>query len=497
MTRTDVTVEPDPSRVLARLFVPGHELVLNTESRAAGVLTRILGLPEETVSATLGRVLERYSGRHRDLAGVLLAHYEQFAHRVPDAARLTDDRRRLIGAWFTSEFSIEGAAVLNPSAVEHPDQDDLPSGARRFVLSVRGVGEGHLSCLEFRTGVVGPGHELRIDAPGTCIETAGSRPTTYDRALFAATLSEEGVGDESASYLVGLLPPTFGDDALDAALTVMDDHKLTPHGGARTGELARHIARCSYVVGFRATSDIDQRVLWPQAPSESRGIEDARFVRFFDDDGSVRYRATYTAFDGRRVASALIETEDFRCFRMSPLAGRAARNKGMALFPRKVGGRHVALSRWDRENIWLTTSTDGSIWGNERPLYSPMRPWEMVQTGNCGSPMETERGWLVLTHGVGPMREYAMGALLLDLDDPSQVIGALREPLMSPREDERNGYVPNVVYSCGALRHGDELLLPYGVSDSVVRFAFVDLQGLLDRLAADGPPSTMRANSPA
>jgi predicted GH43/DUF377 family glycosyl hydrolase len=496
VTRTDIVLRHDPSRVLARLFVPGHEM-FNAESRAPGVLTRILALPEATVGATLRRVLDLYAGRHRDLTGLLLANYEQIAHRVPAAAALSEDRRRLIGAWFTSEFAVEGAAVLNPSVVMHPDQRDLGPGACRFVLSLRAVGEGHLSCLEFRTGVVGPGHRLRLDDPGRCVEAGRSKPTSHDRDLFAAKLSEEGVGAESASYLVDLLPARFGDDELDAALATLGDQRVTRHGGARTGELARRIARSSYEVEFEPTSAIGSRVLWPQAPSESHGIEDARFVRFIDDDASVRYRATYTAFDGAKVASALIETADFRCFRMSALAGRAAENKGMALFPRKLGGRHVALSRWDRESLALATSADGSIWEGERTVYAPTQPWEIVQTGNCGSPVETDAGWLVLTHGVGPMREYAIGALLLDLADPSKVIGAMREPLMSPREDEREGYVPNVVYSCGALRHGDELLLPYGVSDSAVRFAFVDLPRLLDRLIEDGPPSTMRVNNSA
>jgi predicted GH43/DUF377 family glycosyl hydrolase len=497
VTRSAVVITADQSRVLARLFVPGHELLFNAESRAAGVLTRILALPEETVSATLRRVLDRYAGRHRDLTGLLHAHYEQIAHRVPDADSLTEERRRLIGAWFTSEFAVEGAAVLNPSVVVHPDQAGLPSGACRFVLSLRAVGEGHLSCLEFRTGVVGPGHQLHIDPPGPYAEAGRSRPTSYDRDVFAAKLSEEGAGAESASYLVGLLPPRFGDDELAAALTTLGDQRVTQHGGERTAELARRIARCTYEVEFPATSAVGARVLWPHAPPESHGIEDARFVRFIDDDGSVHYRATYTAFDGKKVASALMETADFRCFRVSQLAGRAAGSKGMALFPRKVAGVHVALSRWDRENLALATSRDGSLWGNERTIYAPTRPWEIVQIGNCGSPVETDAGWLVLTHGVGPMREYVIGALLLDLDDPSQVIGALREPLISPNDDERDGYVPNVVYSCGALQHGDELVVPYGVSDSAVRFAFVEVPRLLDRLIDDGPPSTMRANSSA
>jgi len=236
-------------------------------------------------------------------------------------------------------------------------------------------------------------------------------------------------------------------------------------------------------------------VLWPHSPTESHGIEDARFVRFVEEDGSAIYQATYTAFDGEQVSPKMVETSGFRRFRMLQLAGPAAQNKGMALFPRKVGGRYVALSRWDRENLSIATSYDGRRWEDASMLHVPSQPWELIKAGNCGSPVETEAGWLVLTHGVGPMREYAIGALLLDRDDPHLVIGAMREPLISPAEDERNGYVPNVVYSCGPLLHGDQLLLPYGVSDSSVRFAFVNVPLLLDRLTAEGPPETMPANT--
>jgi predicted GH43/DUF377 family glycosyl hydrolase len=496
-TRSEVVLTADPKRVLARLFVPGHEQLLDHESRASGVLARILALPEDVVCSTLRQVHARYDGRHRDLPGVLLAHYEQIAHRVPGGATLTDERRSLVGAWFTHEFAVEGAALFNPSAVAHPDQSNLPAGHCRFLLSLRAVGEGHLSCVEFRTGVLGPGRDLRIDDPGPHIETGRTRPTPYDRELFAAKLTEEGADAESASYLLRCLPPRFDERDLERALAALSGQRVTRQGGPRTGELARRIARCSYEVEFSPLSGIAERVLWPHAPSESRGIEDARFVRFVDEDGSAVYRATYTAFDGEQIAPQVIETSDFRSFRMSQLAGPAAKNKGMALFPRKVGGRYVALSRWDRENSAITTSADGRWWGDPRTLHAPSRPWELIQTGNCGSPVETEAGWLVLTHGVGPMREYAIGALLLDLDDPSRVIGGLRDPLMSPVEDERDGYVPNVVYSCGALLHGDQLLLPYGASDSSVRFAFVDVPLLLDRLTSDGPPATMRANRSA
>ena len=497
VTRSDVTLTADPARVLARLFVPGYELLLDTESHTSDVLARILALPEDVVCDALRSVHTRFDGRHRDLPGVLLANYERIAHRIPDGVPLTDERRGLIGACFTQEFSVEGAALFNPSAVAHPDQSNLPPGHCRFILSLRAVGEGHLSCLEFRTGVLGPGNELRIDDPGPHIEIGRTGSAPYDREVFAAELAEEGAGGESASFLIDCLPSRFQEKELQRALSALAKQRVTRPGGSRTDEVARRIARSNYEVEFSPKSSIAERVLWPHAESESRGIEDARFVRFVDEDGSVVYQATYTAYDGEQVAPKMLETTDFRSFRMSQLAGPAAQNKGMALFPRKLGGRYVALSRWDRENSAIATSYDGRRWEDPSMLYVPSQPWELIKTGNCGSPVETEAGWLVLTHGVGPMREYAIGALLLDLDDPRLVIGMLREPLFRPAEDERDGYVPNVVYSCGALLHGDQLLLPYGVGDSSVRFAFVDVPLLLERLSADGPPETMRPNSSA
>jgi predicted GH43/DUF377 family glycosyl hydrolase len=497
VTRTPVALAADPSRVLARLFVPGHELQLDAVSSTTDVLARILALPEDVVCSTLRRVHANYDGRHRDLPGVLLANYERIAHRIPEDSDLSEERRSLIGAWFTTEFSVEGAALFNPSAVPHPDQSKLADGQIRFILSLRAVGEGHLSCVEFRTGVLGPGNELHIDNPGPHIETGRIGPAPYDREVFAARLTEEGADGESASFLIDGLPSRFSDKELQRALAALARQRVTRQGAAYTDELARRIARSNYEVEFSPRSAIAERVLWPQAPSESRGIEDVRFVRFVEQDGSVLYQATYTAYDGEHVSPKMLETSNFRSFRMLQLAGPAAQNKGMALFPRKVGGRYVALSRWDRENLAIATSYDGRRWEDPRMLHVPSQPWELIKTGNCGSPVETEAGWLVLTHGVGPMREYVMGALLLDLDDPHLVTGVLREPLITPAEDERDGYVPNVVYSCGALLHEGQLLVPYGVSDSSVRFALVDLPLLLDRLIADGPAETMPANTSA
>jgi predicted GH43/DUF377 family glycosyl hydrolase len=493
VTRSDLALRADGSRVLARLFVPGHELLTSTESRATGVLGRVLAMAEEDVAAALSRVRARFTDRHRDLSAVLQSSYTQIAHRLPEVGPLSDDRRALIGAVFTQEFAVEGAALFNPAAVAHPDQSGLPQGAVRFVLSLRAVGEGHISSIEFRTGVVGPGPKLQMDDPGPHIESGAIGPSCYDRALFAALLREQGADSESARYLVGRLAPTFDQTDLELALQALSGQQVTRHGGSRTAEIARHIASCSYQVEFAAESALPERVLWPHGPTESHGMEDVRLVRFVED-GAVSYRGTYTAYDGVRVVPQVVETSDFRTFRVAPLAGPAAKDKGMALFPRKVGGQFLALTRSDRESNGLATSLDGRRWTDPVSLHGPVQPWEVIQTGNCGAPVETEAGWLVLTHGVGPMREYAIGALLLELDDPSRVLGCLDEPLLLPAEDERDGYVPNVVYSCGSMPFGDLLMLPYGASDATVRFAFVDVPSLLARLRS---PSTTRANRSA
>ncbi|MHB1772302.1 MAG: glycoside hydrolase family 130 protein [Acidimicrobiales bacterium] len=487
VTRSDLAILPDPTRVLARLFVPGLDLVSDTESTASPLLSRLLSLSDEAVASTLAATCERFGGRHRDLRSAWLANYEQVAHRLADPSALTDERRLLIGACFTNEYSIEGAALFNPSAVAHPDQSGLRPGAVRFVLSLRAVGEGHVSSLEFRSGVVGPGHRLRLEHSGRFAEAGIHRQTTYDREVFRKKLEEAGAGTESSSLILSALPTRFEAEALHRALDSLADKSLARREARRSVDLARRIATCSYEVDFNQATALSERVIFPHAPSESHGIEDARFVRFVDDDGTARYFATYTAFDGAEVRPQMIETSDFSSFAMSQISGPAAKNKGMALFPRKIGGSFVALSRCDRENNSIATSPDGRRWGEPTTLKYPDQPWEVIQLGNAGSPIETPSGWLVITHGVGPMREYCLGAILLDLDDPTTVIGALRRPLMVPEQDERDGYVPNVLYSCGAMAYGDDLLLPYAVSDSSVRFAFVNVPLLLCRLATDGP----------
>lgn len=492
---SDVVLRADPSRVIARLFVPGHELSMSTESRATGVLSRVLALTEKEVASTLADVLARFGKRHRDFSGILEANYDAIAHRVPHPHSLTLDRKALIGAWFTHEYSIEAAALFNPSIVRHPDQRGLEPGHVRFVMSLRAVGEGHRSSVEFRSGVLGPDQELSLDETVGRVETGRALPPTYERALFGAKLGEAGADEESVRFLLGCLEETFGPIELEAALVLLLGQRVTRQGGVHTIELAHRIADCAYEIEFDADSRLDERVLWPNSWAESHGIEDVRFVHFVDDDGSSTYVATYTAFNGDQIAPQQIATDDFRRFRISQYSGPAATNKGLALFPRKVDGRYLALSRWDRENISIASSIDGETWVDGGVIYRPDLVWELIQTGNCGSPIETEAGWLVLTHGVGPMREYSIAVILLDLDDPTKVIAQMRDPLLRPREVEREGYVPNVAYTCGALLHGDQLVIPYGASDSAVRFAVVDLPRLLARLQSDGPPATMLTNS--
>jgi predicted GH43/DUF377 family glycosyl hydrolase len=487
VTRIDLVLRPDPRRVITKLFLPGQEMLIAGESRATAVIHRVLAMRPPEVAATLAATLDSFTARHRDLARTLETNFVLVAHRLVDSAAVTTDQRLLIGAYFTQEYSIEAAALFNPSLVRHPDQDGLAPAQVRVVLSARAVGEGHLSSVEFRTGVVGPGPVVRIDDPGDTLVLGVRRPTGYQRDAFRRTLTDIGGYDETAAFVLDRLSERFTNSDLEAAIAGLGRQRLTRGSVDETIDHLHRIAACNYELEFPATSQLAERVIWPTSPAESHGMEDARFTRFVDDDGSVIYYATYTAFDGTHVAPHLLATADFRRFVVSQLTGPGARNKGMALFPRRIGGQYVALSRWDRENNAIATSADGHNWDVSATLQTPEQPWELIQLGNCGPPIETPRGWLVLTHGVGPLRVYAIGAILLDLDDPHRVIGRLTEPLLTPNPDERDGYVPNVVYSCGALVEHGTLVLPYGCSDSSIRIACVDLSVLLDRMRRDAP----------
>ena len=423
LIRTPQWLQPAAARTFARLFVPGDETLIHRESRAQAVVDRILELSDDAAEETLARTLDRFAGRHRDLPATLERNCQLVAHRLGREITAGTRRRLLIGAYFTQEYALEAAALFNPSMVAHPDQTGCQPGEVRFIMSLRAIGEGHLSSIEFRTGTIEANSHIRLDSPGRFVDTGRSQPVPSD----------------------------------------CDPSR--------------------YTVVFDERSVVSERVLWPAAPAESNGMEDARFVRFADG-GDATYYATYTAFDGSEVAPHLLETADFQTFTACPLSGPSARNKGMALFPRRVGGRFAALSRWDRESNAVAYSDDGRHWDEAVTIQVPERPWELTQLGNCGSPIETPVGWLVFTHGVGPMRDYAIGAIVLDLDEPERLIAALPAPLLVAEGAERVGYVPNVVYSCGAMRHGGTVVLPYGCSDSSVRIAVVDLGLLLDRLLA-------------
>jgi predicted GH43/DUF377 family glycosyl hydrolase len=481
VSRGAARLRPDPRRVIAALLVPGEE-VPGGDSRAVSVSQRILAMDDGHAATTLAEVKRRFAHRHGHLETTWSSHFQLAAQRLGGVDEIPVDKALLIGAYFTHEVSLEGAALCNPSIVLHPDQSDLATGEARFVMSLRAVGEGHISSIEFRTGTIDAAGEVYLDDPGPFVGRGQHSPGPYTRSLFHAKLAERGCDNQAAALVLDRLGPHFGKRELEDAIAELHPDLLS-RAVVREAVLGiRWVAANNYSVEFPAGTQIAERVLWPHGPAEVQGMEDARFVRFVDDGGEVTYFATYTAFDHALVAPQLLATTDFATFAVSQLSGPFATNKGMALFPRKVGGQYMALSRWDRESLAVATSGDRTEWAEATTLLLPPRPWELVQVGNCGSPIETPEGWLVLTHGVGPMRSYSIGAILLDLDDPRRVTGRLSDPLLVANEEEREGYVPNVIYSCGALVHGQTLVVPYGFSDRAVGFARVDMAGLLSRL---------------
>jgi len=484
VTRSPLRLSADPARVIARLFVPGQEGFELRQSRAGAVLSRVLELPESEVSSALDDVLPRFDGRHRDLAGIFGRHAGELTDRLSPGTAISDQRMLLLGAFFTSEYAIEGAALCNPSIVAHPDQTDLAPGSLRFVMSVRGIGEGHRSSIGFRTGVIDSGGRPSIDECASLATAGTTEESPLDAEVFRVELARLGEAGETAAYVLDGLGERFSRASLDGRLARLRAHLSTRGDTTETIAAIQAIAGRTYRIEFGAHTDFSERVLWPAMRAEAGGMEDARFVRFVDEDGSVTFYATYTAYSGSRIRQQLLTTVDFRSFVSEPIVGAAAANKGLALFPRRIGGRFAALSRSDRESNTLTYSDRPFVWAGSVPCQRPTEPWELLQLGNCGPPIETEAGWLVITHGVGPMRTYRIGAILLDLDDPAKVLGRLREPLLSPVAGERDGYVPNVAYSCGALIHAGTLALPYGIGDSAIGFATVPVAELLAALDA-------------
>lgn len=487
VTRSRHRLVADARRVLAKPYLPGEETLLPNQSRAQLLMERILAIPEVEVAALNATIMERFNARHRHFEQMLGRQFDALAAYVPNPSAMSAERRLLIGAYFTHEYAVEAAALFNPSIVVAPDQSGVPRGSLRFVMSLRAVGEGHLSSIEFRTGVLAADADITLDEPGTTLVSGRRTPPGYFlKAQFAAKLLELGAVNDLSSSVLGRLGAQFTLEQLEAALSGFEAHGPPPAVSFETVKIIRMLAASNYVTTFPADSQLAERVIFPAGPNESRGMEDARFVRFAAADGRITYYATYTAYDGFSILPQLIETEDFVRFTITTLHGAAAQNKGMALFPRPIDGKYVMLSRKDRENLHLATSSDVHQWNDVVELYRPQHPWELLQIGNCGSPIETEAGWLVLTHGVGPMRRYSIGALLLDLDDPRRVIGHLREPFLEPNADEREGYVPNVVYTCGAIVHAERLIVPYGFSDAGIAIAHVGLAELLEALRSSG-----------
>ncbi len=484
LTRTPQRLLLDPKRVITRLFHPSDGADTNGQtSRVEAILDRVLAVSEKDVPAMLERLLRDFSPRHRNLEQVLDDHCRVVSQRSDRDEPWSRERRVLIGADFTHEYSIEGAALFNPSIVQAPDQSGLPPRTLRFIMSVRAVGEGHISSIGFRSGVIEPDGGIVFDSTSPFVFTGTRTPNpAYIKQLFAAKLREVGVDNEVSQWVLARVPDPFNIEELNTACALSRILRIPAVMRRETLEVLHWLATSNYDVTFQPDSSVSERVIFPESPNDSRGMEDARFVRFVEDDGSVAYYATYTAYDGHDILPQLIETPDFLRFQVRTLNGACVQNKGMALFPRRIGERFAMLSRHDGESLYFMTSNNVRFWNESEELRIPCHPWEFVQIGNCGSPIETKEGWLVLTHGVGPMRRYAIGAILLDLEDPRRIIGQLAEPLLTPAPDEREGYVPNVVYTCGGIVHEGQLILPYGFSDVGIAIATTPVDDLVSRL---------------
>ena len=476
--RVDAQLRLDPSRVIARLFLPGEELPRG-RSRAAAVIARVFALSEDEVERVAAQLLSDFSGRHREYAEMLADHASRVRSHLKKTPPMTPARALVMGAAFTAEYAVEGAALCNPSAVLHPNQDGLKAGEARVAVSLRGIGEGHISSIGFASAVVAPGPSWTFEPRAHPVVAGVSTPAVWRRDHFRAVLADDKRIDGLAHSVLADLPTEFTGLDLEQALAEEHQDLLSRAGAQVTVDLLRRLVASAYDVAFPNDVKLSQQLLFPSTADESNGLEDARFVRFVGDDGSVDYRATYTAFDGAAIAPHLLTSVDLRAFSAHRLAGPAAVNKGMALFPRLVGGRHRALCRADGESTSLASSVDGIVWGAPELIQAPRASWEVLQVGNCGPPIETDRGWLVLTHGVGPMRTYAIGAILLDLDDPARMIARTERPILQATADERDGYVPNVVYSCGGIVHNGLLWLPYGIGDARIGVVWVALDELL------------------
>ncbi len=479
--RQPLRLRADPTRVIAKLFVPGHPEPLSGR-QVSDAVRHVLALDEGGVRDGLAELLERFGHRHRDLTSTFQHHADRIANRIPDGSVLTDERRMLLGAAFTHEYSVEAAALCNPSFVPAPSQAGVEPGSLGLVMSTRGIGEGHRSSIGFRAASVDEHGHVTVEPAGSQTSAGTVSAAMLHADAFRGMARRVRDDVEATSWVLDALGEEFTPVELDGRLGQLEDQDDTRPGVGRTVRRLRALAARAYCVDFDPSSRLDERVLYPVAKVEVNGVEDARFVRFQDGDRTIYY-ATYTAYDGHDILQQLLETTDFCTFDASPLQGPAAHNKGLALFPRRIHGRFAALSRHDGSTNAVALTDDVRYWPTASPLVGQTRLWSSIQVGNCGPPIETDAGWLVLTHGVGPMRTYSIGACLLDLDDPTRMIGELAQPLLSPGPDEQDGYVPNVVYSCGAVRHGPNLVIPYGIGDASIGFATANIDDVLGAMA--------------
>lgn len=469
----------DPSRVITRLHIP------KSTTHARRIIKRVLKMSRTETMQILRSIYNDFSDRHRDIDEVFLKHFNAISHLLPDGANEIDiERKKLLGAYFTMEYAVESAAIFNPSIVLHPDQSNLEPGQIRFIMSLRAVGEGHISSIEFRSGIIDEDINILFDPINEFVERAELQLNPYyDLHLFELKLNEMQVSNETTAEILSSLPDRFSFSMLQQRIEEFEqNHKSLSQVQEHALETMHWLARSNYELSFNSDSMISERVIFPASENDRSGIEDARFVRFIDDNGEVVYYATYTAYNGSTILPQLIETKDFLTFKIITLNGKAVQNKGMALFPRRINGKYVMLSRQDNENNHIMFSDHIHFWQKSEILQRPTYPWELIQIGNCGSPLETSEGWLVLTHGVGPMRKYCIGAILLDLEDPRRMIGILEHPLLEPREEEREGYVPNVVYTCGAMIHNRQLIIPYAMSDTMAGIATVPVNDVLNEM---------------
>ena len=475
--RRSTVLNAESSRVITRPHIPGDS------ERIKGLIDRVTKLSDENVQHLLDAVMQDFSGRHRIFRETLQRNFDRIAEHAPERLSLSPEKQLLLGSYFTAEYSVEAAALFNPSIVPHPDQKGVAKGSQRFVMSFRATGEGHVSSIEFRSGLVDDNHDIYFDPISQYVATPEMHTDpVYHRLHFRRKLEEMRASDRVTDKLLKGLGETFSFGQLETKIRKLLSTKFRLKDKHHAIDTVLWLARSNYEVIFPPDVQISERVIFPVTENESSGIEDARFVRFENDDKSVIYYATYTAYNGFSILPQILETTDFLTFKMHTISGKCAQNKGMALFPRKIDGKFVMLSRQDGVNNYIMYSDSVRHWDEAQLLQEPVHPLEFVQVGNCGSPVETPEGWLALFHGVGPMRRYSIWAELLDLDDPSQIIGRLDEPILTPDEHERDGYVPNVVYTCGSMIHGDALIIPYGIADQRSRVATASVPELLSRL---------------